>query len=70
MTMDPIDLIQRQIDTGAMSQEDAVRVFGSRARKSEILTRKRGLSLRMIRALHDEFGLSASVLIRPYKLTT
>lgn len=66
--MDPVDLIQRQIDAGALTQEDAVRVFGSRARKSEILTRKRGLSLRMIRALHGEFGLSASVLIQPYQL--
>ena len=35
-----------------------------RSRVSEVLNRKRGLSINMIRALHDKLGISAEILIR------
>jgi len=36
-----------------------------RTRIAEVLSRKRGLSIAMIRRLHDKLGISADVLIRP-----
>jgi HTH-type transcriptional regulator/antitoxin HigA len=40
-------------------------IIGSRTRIAEVLNRKRGLSIGMIRRLHERFGISAEVLIRP-----
>jgi HTH-type transcriptional regulator/antitoxin HigA len=40
-------------------------MLGTRTRVSEILHRKRSLSIGMIRRLHAELGISADVLIRP-----
>lgn len=41
---------------------------GSRARVSEILNRKRSLTIYMIRKLHAGLGIPAEILIRPYSL--
>jgi HTH-type transcriptional regulator/antitoxin HigA len=40
-------------------------MIGARNRVAEVLTRKRGLSIEMIRRLHEKLGISAEVLIRP-----
>jgi HTH-type transcriptional regulator/antitoxin HigA len=40
-------------------------LIGTRARVAEVMTRKRNLSIEMIRRLHDQLGISADVLIRP-----
>jgi HTH-type transcriptional regulator/antitoxin HigA len=44
--------------------------LGSRARVSEVLNRKRPLSLEMIRGLNKGLGIPAEVLIKPYRLRT
>jgi HTH-type transcriptional regulator/antitoxin HigA len=48
-----------------MTRKDLASIIGSRTRIAEVLNRKRGLSIRMIRRLHDRLGISAEVLIRP-----
>jgi len=40
-------------------------MIGARNRVAEVLSRKRGLSIEMIRQLHKRRGISAEVLIRP-----
>ena len=48
-----------------LTRKDLERILGSRVRVSEILNRKRGLSIAMIRRLHEALGMPADVLIRP-----
>jgi HTH-type transcriptional regulator / antitoxin HigA len=49
------------------SRRELEACIGSRARVSEILSRKRSLTLEMIRKLHEQLGIPADVLIRPYE---
>ncbi len=67
---EPIEAILHHIESQELSRHDLEPYFGSRARMSEILNRKRPLSLRMIRKLQSELGISADILIQPYKLQT
>ena len=62
---DPIDAIRFRMEQQGLTRKDLERVLGTRARVSEILNRKRSLSIGMIRRLHAELGISADVLIRP-----
>ena len=41
--------------------------IGSRVKVSEILSRKRSLTLEMIRKLNQELGIAAEILIQPYE---
>jgi antitoxin component HigA of HigAB toxin-antitoxin module len=50
-----------KIDVKEVRQE----IIGTRTRIAEVLNRKRGLSIAMIRRLHERLGVSADVLIRP-----
>lgn len=64
---DPIAAIQYYMDTRGWSRHDLEPYLGSRARVSEILNRKRSLTLDMIRRLNQELGIPAEILIQPYK---
>jgi HTH-type transcriptional regulator/antitoxin HigA len=48
-----------------LKRRDLETIIGTRTRVAEILNRKRGLSIGMIRRLHERLGISAEVLIRP-----
>lgn len=48
-----------------LTRKDLEGILGSRTRIAEILNRRRGLSINMIRRLHEKLGISAEVLIRP-----
>ena len=48
-----------------LTRRDLEEIIGTRTRIAEVLNRKRGLSIAMIRRLHDRLGISAEVLIRP-----
>ena len=61
---DPIEAIKFRIEQQGLSRKDLEKILGTRTRVSEVLNRKRGLSLNMIRALHEKFGISAEILIR------
>ncbi|MBE8968212.1 transcriptional regulator [Nostocales cyanobacterium LEGE 12452] len=63
---DPIEAIQYYMDTRGWSRRDLELCLGSRARVSEILSRKRALTLEMIRKLNQELGIPAEILIQPY----
>jgi HTH-type transcriptional regulator/antitoxin HigA len=62
---DPIDAIRYRMETGGYTQADLGRLLGSRQRASDILTRKRTLTMRMAWRLYREWGIPAVVLIAP-----
>jgi HTH-type transcriptional regulator/antitoxin HigA len=62
---DPIQAIKFRMDQQGLTRRDLEEIIGTRTRVAEILNRKRGLSIAMIRRLHERLGISADVLIRP-----
>jgi HTH-type transcriptional regulator/antitoxin HigA len=64
---DPIDALRYHIESRGLTRRDLEPMIGSRARVAEVLNRRRALTIEMIRRLHAELGISADVLIRPYK---
>jgi HTH-type transcriptional regulator/antitoxin HigA len=65
---DPIEAILHQMESQNLSRQDLEPYLGSRARVSEVLNRRRPLSLNMIRELQGGLGISADILVRPYPL--
>lgn len=66
---DPIALLEFAMEQRGADRADLEPLIGRRGRVSEILARKRPLTIAMIRKLTDEWGLPAEVLVRPYRLT-
>ena len=66
-TPDPIETIRYYMESRGLSRRDLEPYVGSRARVSEVLNKKRPLSLTMIRNLHQGLGIPAEVLIQPYE---
>ena len=64
---DPVDAILFRMEQLGWTRKDIEPAFGSRARVSEVLNRKRPLTLPMIRRLNAEFGIPAEALIRDYR---
>jgi HTH-type transcriptional regulator/antitoxin HigA len=62
---DPIDAITFRMEQQGLSRKDLEGMIGTRTRVAEVLNRRRGLSINMIRRLHERLGISAEVLIRP-----
>ena len=62
---DPIDAIKFRMEQQGLTRKDLEGILGTRTRVAEVLNRRRGLSINMIRRLHDKLGISAEVLIRP-----
>lgn len=60
---DPIDAILFRMDQQGLKPRDLVPMIGSISKVSEVLSRKRDLSLAMIRAIHKGLGIPAEVLI-------
>lgn len=65
---DPIALILHVMEARNLTRRDLEPYLGSRARVSEVLNRRRPLSLEMIRKLQTGLGLPADVLVQPYAL--
>ena len=65
---DPIDAIKYRMELGNFQAKDLAEILGSKSRASEVLNRKRPITLDMARRLHDAWGIPAEVLIRPYRL--
>jgi HTH-type transcriptional regulator/antitoxin HigA len=63
---DPVEAILYHMESRGLSRRDLEPYIGSRARVSEILNRKRPLTMELIRSLHLGLGISAEVLIQPY----
>ncbi len=64
---DPIEAIQHRMEALGMSRKDLEPLIGGRNRVSEVLSRKRPLTLLMIRRLSEGMRLPAGVLIRAYE---
>jgi plasmid maintenance system antidote protein VapI len=62
---DPIEAIRFRMEQQGLTRKDLEPIIGTRTRVAEVLNRKRGLSIGMIRRLHERLGISADVLIRP-----
>jgi HTH-type transcriptional regulator/antitoxin HigA len=62
---DPIDFIEFRMDHQGLTRKDLEPLIGGRARVAEVLSRKRDLTLPMIRRLHTQLGIPADVLVRP-----
>ena len=62
---DPIEAIQFRMEQQGLTRKDLEPMIGNRGRVAEVMNRKRGLSIEMIRNLHVHLGISADILIRP-----
>ena len=65
---DPIEAIKIRMEEMNLKQKDLVSEIGGKSRVSEILNRRRKLTVGMIRKLAKRLKLSADVLIRDYQL--
>ena len=63
---DPVEAIKFRMEQLGYNQNDLANVVGLKSRASEILNRKRKLSLEMIRQLHDRLNIPTEVLIQAY----
>ena len=66
---DPIEAIKIRMEELNMRQKDLVGIIGGKSRVSEILNRKKRLTVDMIRELEQILQISASVLVNNYELT-
>ena len=64
---DPIEAIKYRMEQMGYTQTDLAKFVGLKSRASEILNKKRKLTLEMIRTLHDSLKIPTEVLIQPYK---
>jgi len=64
---DPIEAIKFRMEQRGLTRKDLADILGSRTRVAEVLNRRRGLSINMIRRLHEKLGISVEVLIRPIR---
>jgi HTH-type transcriptional regulator/antitoxin HigA len=62
---DPIEAIKFRMEQQGLTRRDLEGILGTRTRVAEVLNRRRGLSIAMIRRLHERLGIPAEVLIRP-----
>jgi HTH-type transcriptional regulator/antitoxin HigA len=65
---DAIEAIKFRMEQEGLTRKDLKDILGSRTRVAEVLNRRRGLSINMIRRLHETLGISAEVLIRPIRI--
>lgn len=61
---DPVDAIIFRMEEMGLRQKDIAGLLGGRNRASEILSRKRSLTLPMIRALHEKLDIPPALLVR------
>jgi len=63
---DPIEAIKFRMEQMGYTQNDLAKIIGLKSRASEILNRKRPLTLEMIRNLHEKMNIPTQVLIQAY----
>ena len=61
--LDPTEAIKYEMEENGLKQKDLIQYFGSKEMVSLVLNRKRPLTLRMIKSLYQNFGISAEVLL-------
>lgn len=63
---DPIEAIKFRMEQMGMKQKDLAEIVGFKSRVSEILNKKRKLTLAMIRKLHTTLHIPTEVLVQEY----
>ena len=66
---DPIDAIKIRMEEMEVKQKDLVGVIGGKSRVSEILNRKKKLTVEMIRKLTEFLNIPSDILIQDYQLS-
>lgn len=64
---DPIEAIKFRMEQLGYNQTDLAKVVGLKSRASEILNKKRKLTLEMVRLIHNSLKIPTEVLIQTYK---
>jgi HTH-type transcriptional regulator/antitoxin HigA len=67
-TFDPIDVLRYAIDELGHTQAELAELLGSRSRASEVLARRRALTVEMIHKIGEAWKIPADLLVRPYKI--
>jgi HTH-type transcriptional regulator/antitoxin HigA len=67
---DPVSAIRARMDLSGYSQADLAKLLGSRSRASEILARRRGLTMEQAYRLHREWHIPAEALLQPIQTTS
>jgi HTH-type transcriptional regulator / antitoxin HigA len=67
-SFDPIDVLNYAIEELGHTQAELAELLGSRSRASEILSRRRALTVEMIHKISETWKISADLLVRPYAL--
>ncbi|MFA0963869.1 type II toxin-antitoxin system HigA family antitoxin [Roseivirga sp. BDSF3-8] len=65
---DPVEAIRIRMEEMGLRQKDLIGVIGGKSRVSEILNRKKKLTVEMIRMLEEKLNISASLLVQDYPL--
>jgi HTH-type transcriptional regulator/antitoxin HigA len=60
---DPVQVLEYYMESRGLNRSDLIAYLGSKERVSEVLNRKRGLSLEMIRRLHKGLGIPADLIM-------
>jgi HTH-type transcriptional regulator/antitoxin HigA len=67
-SFDPIDVLHYALNELGHTQAELAAVLGSRSRASEILSRRRALTVEMIHRISQAWKIPADLLVRPYTL--
>src|SRR6202167_339970 len=65
---DPVDVLRYTIEELGHTQAELAELLGSRSRASEILARRRALTVEMIHKISKAWKISADLLVRPYRI--
>jgi len=66
---DPIEAIKIRMEEMNLKQKDLIGIIGAKSKVSEVLNKKRKLTVEMIRKLSQTLRLSASLLVRDYNIS-
>jgi HTH-type transcriptional regulator / antitoxin HigA len=65
---DPVDVLRYTIDELGHTQAELAELLGSRSRASEVLSRRRALTVKMIHKIGEAWKIPADLLVRPYRI--
>jgi HTH-type transcriptional regulator/antitoxin HigA len=65
---DPVDVLQYAVTELGHTQAELAELLGSRSRASEILARRRALTVEMIHKISEAWKIPADLLVRPYEI--
>ena len=62
---DPVDVVRFRMEQGGLTQADLAQLLGSKSRASEVLNRRRRLTMEQVSLLHRSWGIPAEALLPP-----